>query len=328
MRKYTASQLLSRLLQYQIVQGPLAGVSSVPFRDLIWQYSQPAWVYSEMISCKTILSGNEQIKNRYLQTSAQEGPLCMQIACSDPDECARACSVLNQLDISMIDLNVGCPVKKIRKRGQGSAMLENPDKLRDVLQSLRDHSAVPISVKIRVDGQSQSRHNEQVLEVVNAVKPDFLVVHGRHYQSGYDVPCDHEQIAFFATNSQVPVIGNGDVASATQVQKILSTGCSGAMISRASVGAPWLIGQIQSELGSVQNGVVTVDCEQSWKVFIEHILQLSILLGQESFSLYQARGLVKYYAKRNHYDRSIIAQVHAAKSIDDLTSLMPTLRIN
>ncbi len=317
MRQLSVSALRERLLQYKLVQGPLAGVSSVPFRDLIWRFSQPAWVYSEMISCQTILSGSLEIRHRYCQTSATEGPLVMQIAASDADTCARACVVLNQLDISMIDLNVGCPVKKIRKRGQGSKLLSDPERLRAVLQALRDHSRHPISVKIRVDGHSSDAYNAQVLSVVNAVGPDFLVVHGRHYQDGYDVPCHLSQIAFFAQHATMPVIGNGDVCDAASAQAMLATGCVGAMIARASVGAPWLIGQIQQAMQLV-TGAQTLDTQQSYAIFCEHMAGLSHMLGSERHALNHARGLIKYYAKRNHYSKALIARVHMADCLADL----------
>lgn len=320
MRQYTVDQLVSRLQALKLVQGPLAGVSSVPFRDLIWQYSQPAWVYSEMTSCKTILSGSDVIKRRYLQTSHTEGPLCLQMATSDPDECARACAVLNQLDISLVDLNVGCPVKKIRKRAQGSYLLSHPERLRSVLRAMRQSCHHPISVKIRVDGNSCDQYNAHVLDVINDVKPDFLVVHGRHYQDGYDVPCFVDQIAFFAQHACCPVIGNGDVSDISHVREMLLKGCAGVMVARASVGAPWLIGQLQEKMGLIDHAQ-WVDCAESWQVFLHHIQSLSTFLGGEAFALRQACGLVKYYAKRNGFSHEQQAQVRSAKCFDDLVNL-------
>ena len=315
-----SSLLHARLKRFKIVQGPLAGVSCSVFRDLIWQYSQPAWVYSEMISCKTILNGSEQIKNRYLHVSEHEGPVCMQIATSDPSECAKACQVLNEMPINMIDLNVGCPVKKIRKRQQGSFLLSDSKRLAMIIQAMRDHTDKAISVKIRVDGGSNQAYNESVLEVVNAKKPDFLVVHGRHHQDGYDVPCDLSQIAFFARHASMPVIGNGDVCDVTSTQNMLDTGCAGAMISRATVGAPWLIAQIQSELGEGRR-CISLSQAQRWQVFIKHIHRLAAFLGGEKHALLHAKGLIKYYAKRNGFSKSLLDLVRKVSTLDDLVRI-------
>lgn len=324
MMRYAADQLHQRLLSHRIVQGPLAGVSSVPFRDLVWRYSQPAWVYSEMISCRTIISGSPLIKHRYLQTSAQEGPLCMQIATDNPEDCAKACAVLNQLDIAMIDLNVGCPVKKIRQRQQGSYLLSQPDRLYAIVRALRTHSVHPISVKIRVDGSTSDRFNADVLDVINRAAPDFLVVHGRNYQEGYDVACHYDQIAFFAQHAHMPVIGNGDVHDQSSVEAMLALGCAGAMIARASVGAPWLIGNIQSHMGL---GLPThcLSLAESWSVFCAHINGLVRLLGREDLALAQAQGLIKYYAKRNPQFNQLLAPVRNAVHIETLPGLLAQL---
>lgn len=314
MRRLTADELLSRLQRLRLVQGPLAGVSSVPFRRLVWRYSEPAWVYSEMISCQTILSGSDQIRERYCAVAEDEGPLCMQIATRCADECARACAVLNRLPISMIDLNVGCPVKKIRRRGQGSFLLSRSDELRSVIAAMRRYSDVPISVKIRVDGESGDGFNEGVLAVLDQEPPDFLVVHGRHYQDGYDVSCRHAEIARFARGLSVPVIGNGDIAALQGLQSMLAAGCVGGMVARASVGAPWLIGQIQAEMG-LDVPMSVMDQAQSWQVFCAHLRDLQVLLGGERFALAHAQGLIRYYAKRNGFVPEVLARVRAARTL-------------
>ena len=324
MARYTVDQLHQRLQSHRIVQGPLAGVSSVPFRELVWRYSQPAWVCSEMISCRTIISGSPSIKQRYLQISAQEGPLCMQIATDNPEDCAKACAVLNAPDIAMIDLNVGCPVKKIRQRQQGSYLLSQPDRLYAIVRALRTYSAHPISVKIRVDGSTNDRFNEDVLDAINRAGPDFLTVHGRNYQEGYDTPCHHDQIAFFAQRAHMPVIGNGDVHDQSSVEAMLALGCAGAMIARASVGAPWLIGNIQARMGLIC-AAGSVRMPETWAVFCAHINGLSQLLGREDLALAQAQGLIKYYAKRNQYPSSIVNAVrstHTIAALSDLVSLL------
>ena len=118
MKMNDLKMLQERLKTLKIIQGPLAGVSNSVFRELIWKYSNPAWVYSEMISCKTILNGTEKTRHKYLNISKKEGPLCLQIVTSDPIECAKACKMLNTMAISMIDLNAGCPVKKSEKNNK------------------------------------------------------------------------------------------------------------------------------------------------------------------------------------------------------------------
>lgn len=309
--------LQKRLQTLRIVQGPLAGVSLSVFRDLVWQYSNPAWVYSEMVSCKTILYGSDVIRNRFLHVSQTEGPLCLQIATSCPEECARACEQLNQYPIQMIDLNVGCPVKKIRKRNQGSSLLSQPDLLHDLIRAMRNHTDKAVSVKIRVDGNSEHTFNAGVLAAINQAGPDFLVVHGRHYQDGYQTPCHLEQIEFFARHANMPVIGNGDVSDAITAQAMLNIGCSGVMVSRAAVGAPWLLAEIQSGLNLINNPI-TLCIEQRWHVFLRHIELLSQFFGGDKIALMHAKGLIKYYAKRNGFSNVMCQVVYQAETCADM----------
>ncbi len=319
MRQLSVSQLTQRLQQRTYVQGPLAGVSTVAFRRLIWRYSQPAWVCSEMISAKSLFLGRARIKERYLAISEEEGPLCIQIAADTPEDAAKACEMINPLDVSMIDLNAGCPVKKIRQRGQGSALLAKPETLRDIILAMRAHSRFPISVKIRVDGVC-SDYNQAVLRAINQARPDFLSVHARSYLDGYDIPVRMDQLAWFARHADMPVIGNGDVRTLEQTKAFTDHGCQGVMISRASVGAPWLIGTLQAKLAD-ELPYETPSPTERWEVFVDHIAMLSCLLGNDRFALAQAQGLIKYYQRHNNFSHNLVEAVQQAESVADLSQL-------
>ena len=309
MRSYTAQELHDRLNTYKMIQGPLAGVSSVPFRELIWRYSTPAWVCSEMTSCKTILYGSEHIKRRYLSIGEQEGPLCLQIATSDPLECAKACAEINKYPISVVDLNAGCPVKKIRKRGQGSSLLDKPFLLKDIICAMRDHSNIAISVKIRVHVDDDAK-NEALLDTINRANPDFLVVHGRSYTDTYDVACRHDKLSYFTTHAKMPVIGNGDCFNYDSAKAMLDLGMDGVMISRASVGQPWCIQRIHEQMGILPYAS-KLNQDEAWRVFQEHIRSLSRFFKNDRVAHEQAKGLIKYYARHNNFDKQVIKRVHA-----------------
>lgn len=314
------SDLIDRLKRLRIVQGPLAGVSTSAFRELIWQYSNPAWVCSEMVSCQTIMHGHEQIRKRYLHVGENEGPVCLQIAAKNPQEAATACQIISDLPFAMIDLNVGCPVKKIRKRGAGSKLLADGVLLGEIVKAMIESTHLPISVKIRVDGDSGDHFNDTVLRAIADAGPDCLVVHGRSYLDDYKQPCRLGEIKFFVDNLDMPVIGNGDVADAASVLRMLDIGCCGAMISRASVGAPWLIGQIHEamQLGEKHQ---LLSQDEIWDVFLGHVFQLSHLLASDHFALLHAKGLIKYYVKRNHLPSELLAQVRSLQTLSDLREL-------
>jgi tRNA-dihydrouridine synthase B len=279
-----------------IIQGPLAGVSCAPFRRLTWIYGQPAFSCTEMISCKTLLHRPLRAQQRFIKIAPDEGPVCFQLSSNHPQELAQATKIVTDMGASLIDLNCGCPVKKIRSKGVGSKLLVQPNKLYQLIRAMKENTHLPVSVKIRVQGDSDEKFNAEIAQVISDAGADFLVVHGRHWTERYDVACRYEDIQFFVEQMPIPVIGNGDIACVASLQKMLATGCAGVMIARAGVGQPWLIAQLTAELQ--QQTFSPPSILQIGKIFIEHIQQLAELLHSEKFAILQARKLAKYYARR------------------------------
>tara|TARA_Y200000002_G_scaffold379521_1_gene388946 strand:+ start:12486 stop:13313 length:828 start_codon:yes stop_codon:yes gene_type:complete len=271
-----------------------------------------------MTSCKTILSGSSQIKSRFLSVDPGEGPLCFQIASSDVNETALACDTINQLPVSIIDINAGCPVKKIRQRKQGSSLLAAPDLLSNLIKTMKNSTDRCVSVKIRVDGTSDDRYNDRVIKALQDASPDFVVIHGRNYRDGYDIPCNLPQIKHFVKELGLPVIGNGDANTPDSVRHFLNIGCEGVMISRASVGAPWLIQNIQKGLGITDNDFKP-HTELCWEIFLEHINRLA-MIQDERFALNNAYGLIKYYTKGWPQKEDLLQKVRQAKTLEQLES--------
>jgi tRNA-dihydrouridine synthase B len=125
----TPLQLGNKSFPTNIIQGPLAGISCSPFRELIWRYSQPAFSCTEMMSCKTLLYQSKFAERRYTHIDPKEGPVCFQLAGNDPYELAEATKRVTDCGATLIDLNCGCPVKKIRSKGAGSSLLMDASKL-------------------------------------------------------------------------------------------------------------------------------------------------------------------------------------------------------
>lgn len=285
------------ILPINIIQGPLAGVSCAPFRRLTWKYSQPAFSCTEMISCKSILHQSAQSLDRFVKIDPEEGPVCFQLSGNNPLELAEAVKRVTDLGANFIDLNCGCPVKKIRNKGAGSKLLTDPSQLYQLITAMKQNTHVPISIKIRVQSQNlaDEQFNASIATVVSDAGADFLVVHGRHWTEHYETPCRHDEIQFFVQELKMPVIGNGDIACVDSLKKMLATGCAGVMIGRAGVGQPWLIKKLISEIN--QESVIDISLEEICAVFIEHIRDLSKLLNGERFALLHARKFAKYYAR-------------------------------
>lgn len=278
-----------------LIQGPLAGVSCAPFRRLTWRYSKPAFICTEMISCKTILHQPAASLQRFIKIDPEEGPVCFQLSANNPEELGEATRRITAEGANLIDLNCGCPVKKIRSKGAGSSLLSTPAKLYHLITAMKQNTHLPVSIKIRVEGGSDDKFNAEVAQVVADAGADFLVVHGRHWTEHYETPCHYDDIQFFVDRLTIPVIGNGDTACSESLKKMFATGCAGVMISRAGVGQPWLIGKLMAELK--QEPFLLPSSNEIGALFIEHITQLAELLGSEKFAILQARKFAKYYGR-------------------------------
>ncbi len=287
-------QLGNRNFPHNIIQGPLAGISCAPFRRLTWEYGKPAFSCTEMISCKTLIY-QSKVHPRFVMIDPNEGPVSFQLAGNEAKEIAEATKIVTDYGADLIDLNCGCPVNKIRSKGAGSSLLMNASKIYELIRAMKENTTVPVSIKIRVEGLSSDRFKQDIVNAVSDAGADFLIVHGRHWTEHYETPCRLDEIQFFVEGLSIPVIGNGDVVCLESLKKMLATGCAGVMISRAGVGQPWLIKKLLAEINNEK--FISPSLQQIGNIFLEHISELSQLLGQEKFAILQARKFAKYYAR-------------------------------
>ncbi len=269
-----------------------------------------------MISAKTLIHQPLASQRRYLEKDAREGALCYQLSATNPNELALATKIVTDHGADYIDLNCGCPKKKIRKKGAGSAHLENPKQLYTLIRAMKENTTKPVSIKIRVEGQSDSVFNQEIATVVQDAGADQLIVHGRHWNEHYETPCNYDEIRYFVSALTIPVIGNGDIACLATLKKMLATNCKAVMISRAGVGQPWLMAQLEAELHHKlyqPPGLTEIG-----ELFLEHVQGLIDLLNNEKIAILQARKLAKYYA-RTVAERSMFCdKVNAVESFRDL----------
>lgn len=313
-----ALTLGKREFSTNLIQGPLAGISCAPFRELTWRYSKPAFSCTEMISCKTLLYAPLKQQQRFIKKAAKEGPVCFQLASNNPAELAEAVKRVTDLGADLIDLNCGCPVRKIRKKGEGSRLLTDSSTLFQLIHAMKNNTHVPVSVKIRVENKEE-KFNQTIANVVSDAGADFLVVHGRHWTEHYETPCRYDAIQFFVQALKIPVIGNGDVSDKDSLQKMLATGCAGAMIGRAGVGQPWLIAKLMAE---IHNQTFTLPSNpEIGAVFLEHIQGLCTLLGNEKFAVLQGRQFAKYYARHLPNRAEFVLAVNTCTELSELARL-------
>lgn len=312
-------KLGDRVFPHNLIQGPLAGISCAPFRRLAWEQSEPAFSCTEMISCKTLINKPVYAQQRFLRKDPHEGPVCFQLSGNNPDEVAQATKIATDHGADLIDLNCGCPVKKIRVRGAGSRLLTNPNLLYKLICAMKNNTKVPISVKIRVEGQSGDSFHDELAKVITEAGADYLIVHGRHWTEHYETACNYEHIRYFVNAMKIPVIGNGDIACVDSLKKMFATGCAGVMIGRAGVGQPWLIRKLMAEYH--QDNFSEPHLTTKGKMFLQHVTELMALINNEKFSILQARKFAKYYARSMPNKLVFIEQVNQCETFPALNAI-------
>lgn len=271
-------------LNHPLIQGPLAGYSCAAFRALFSYYTHPAYCVSEMLSAYDVVH-KHQINSRLLYRDPKEHKLGYQIAGTDPHIMAEAAARLEAQHADLIDINCGCPKAKIRKKGAGSALLEDPRQLTRIVERVRKRIKCPLTVKIRLQDEVSDINLVRQIQDAGA---DAIIVHGRRYDEDYDKPCNLKRIASIKHALYIPVIANGDIQDASSLSRVMKeTGCDGYMISRASTGKPWLF-QTLLETGIEKEAYPVLD------LFIMHLSALTELEGEHQAVL-QSKSLVRYY---------------------------------
>jgi tRNA-dihydrouridine synthase B len=289
-------KIASHCFPSNLIQGPLAGYTCAAMRVQTWRFSQPAYCSTEMVSA-THLVHAKKMPQRYIERDPSEGALCFQLSADDPDTLGKATQIVNTLAPEIIELNCGCPVNKIRRRGAGSKLLSEPDRLKRLIAALRNNTQAAISIKIRVAGDDNDQDDLHIAEMVEQEGADALIVHGRHWTEGYDQSCRHAQIKRLVAAVKIPVIGNGDVNDVHSLTTMLqATNCAGVMIARASMGQPWLFAELEAHYH--QRSFSKPTPSAIGEIFIDHIERLA-LLDSEFHAVLQARKMGKYYGRNN-----------------------------
>lgn len=224
---------------FPIMLAPLAGTSDIPFRR-VCQDQGASLTYVEMISA-TALCHESKRTLEMLVRHTEESLLGVQLTGPDAEQTARALSILDKMSFETIDLNMGCPVRKIVKTGCGSAILKDPERVYRTVKLCREQTAKPLSMKIRIGWDHGSVNAVEVCKAGEEAGIDWITVHGRTRSDNYAVPVDLEMMARCQENVQVPLIGNGNLFSRQDVTYMKErTNVDGVMISRGALGNPWV----------------------------------------------------------------------------------------
>lgn len=218
---------------------PLAGVTDAPFRRICGEMGA-GLVYSEMVSAKGLWYKDKNT-DRLLEILDGEAPVAYQIFGHEPEIMAEAVHMLNERKHVLLDINMGCPVPKIVRNGEGSALMRDPDLAQRVVEAAVSASTKPVTVKIRAGWNDAEKNAVEVAQAIEAGGASAVAVHGRTREQFYSGNADWNIIAAVKDAVRIPVIGNGDVSDVTAAYRMMQeTDCDFVMIGRGALGNPWI----------------------------------------------------------------------------------------
>jgi tRNA-dihydrouridine synthase B len=232
-------QLKSLLLENPLVLAPLAGYTDLPFRLLCRQYGA-GLCYTEMVSCHGLVHDMAMTKQMTRSVPAEK-PVALQLFGADPEKMGAAAEIVSSLDIDIIDINMGCPVKKVTQKGAGAALMKNPGLAATIIEEVCRRTEKPVTVKIRTGWNHDTIVAPEFARMAEDCGASGIIVHGRTWSQGFTGSVDWQTIALVKKNVGIPVIGNGDIRTYEEAIAVLKRcGCDGVMIGRAALGNPWV----------------------------------------------------------------------------------------
>jgi len=232
-------------IEVPVFLAPMAGVSDYPYRQLIREMGVEL-LYTEMVSSKGYEYGNKRTAELIEFEKKQNGKIAVQIFGEEPDFMARAAAgISEEYDIDIIDINMGCPARKIVKNGAGSALMKDLDLAYKIIKSTVEATDLPVTVKMRSGWDEDSINAVELAKIAEEAGAAAAAVHGRTRSQFYKGQADWEIIKDVVSEVDIPVIANGDIFSAEDAEAAFDqTGCEGIMIGRRAQGYPWIFREI------------------------------------------------------------------------------------
>ena len=272
-------QLGAHVLRNGLFAAPMAGVTDRPFRTLCRRFGAGLAV-SEMVSSRPELRGS-RISRLRLEHRGETGPVSVQIAGANPAMMADAARINAAEGAQIIDINMGCPAKKVCNVAAGSALLSDEPLVARILEAVVAAVDVPVTLKIRTGPSPERRNALRIARIAESAGVQLLVVHGRTRACGFRGEAEFETIAEVKSGVRIPVIANGDIATPEEARRVLQfTGADGIMIGRAAHGRPWIFREFLSFLDDGKKLASPAALEMR-SVALEHLEGIYSLYGEE-----------------------------------------------
>jgi len=306
-------RLGSYTLDNNLLLAPMAGVTDKLFRQLCRMYGAGLAV-SEMVASDPALWDTKKSQLR-LNHYEEESPRSVQIVGADPQAMANAAKYNADLGAQIIDINMGCPAKKVCNIFSGSALMQDEMLVTKILESVVDGVDIPVTLKIRTGWNKENKNAVKIAQIAENSGIQMLTVHGRTRACGFKGEAEHQTIKQVKDHVSIPVIANGDITTPEKAADVLyATGADGIMLGRAALGNPWIFNEINHFLktGARLPGPSTEDIQQ---VMLQHLSGLYELYG-EYIGVRVARKHVGWYCKHLENGDVLRSRVNKTESVE------------
>ena len=298
-----------------LILAPMDGYSDQPFRSLCRELGS-ALSYTEFINALDVLAKRHKLLPRRLADLPEERPVIYQIFDNDPQRLLRAALILQDHQPDVIDINMGCSVSNVSGRGAGAGLLREPQKAAQIIATLSQALAIPVTAKIRLGWDEQQRNYLEIARVIEENGGAALAVHARTRAQGFSGQADWEAIAEIKQAVSIPVVANGDVRTVADIERIQQiTGCDAVMIGRAAVGNPWIFSRMDR---------LQVPPELARGTMLRHLEKMLAFYGPE-LGLRRFRKHASLYLKPAGLDPEIRRRLLTAEQPEEFLRIFDTL---
>lgn len=279
-------------LDNPVILAPMAGITNRPYRR-INKAQGAALVFTEMVSANGLVRDGRKTRE-LLVSCTEEAPLGVQLFGDEPEVLAQAAGMLGD-DGNLLDINMGCPVKKVIRSGAGSALLKEPPRIGRILSAVRKAYPGPLTVKIRSGWDSDSVNYLEVGKIAQDEGVDAITLHPRTRSQAFGGQADWEQIGELKARLEIPVFGSGDIFHAEDALSMLKqTGCDAIMIGRGGYGNPWLVRDTLTRLAGGEP--VQVSAVEKHRVAMQHLQYHRDQFGDQK-AIFEMRKHLSWYAR-------------------------------